>query len=457
MSMSSTSPPPPPLLSEDHTNSLPMAWRLPEVLKSCSPTELALQWIRVPPRELAEIPVMYPPSQPATAADLPAELCYTVLKFLSLGTCYKTRVPDVELHKCKDEAECTRHYVGCDWEELCRIALVCRRWYRLLKDELDMSIILYNREDLKVILANLNFVHHYTSARSIFGEPDLIEHLRTPWIHQISLRVLTTLKIPTRSVELMMKNSEPFPRGQIVSSIHNSLPRRLPRFSSGIEDLCLSGVHFKRFEHLVWLIKEMPSVSRVYLAHVTWDPQTLGADQIARSTSFLERENRMYDVSYLSDSCTDDKAAAWLAIFVGLTREDVLDQNDARSLWAIVMAFREDQMNYYEQTVDEIKLRRFTVFHTPRAGARQKRKVRAVAFHLSDRHWSGVTVDWGEIDRRLASCGALEVVLLAFFSWDSLCKHHNSIRTSFLASLNAVHMYSSSSHLKTTCAGVKRL
>ncbi|KAJ3544257.1 hypothetical protein NM688_g5765 [Phlebia brevispora] len=442
---------PPLLLSEDRTDNLPMAWRLPEASKSCSPTELALQWTRVPHHQLPNGFIVHAHfHQPATAADLPAELCYMVLKFLSLGTCYKTRVPHYKLpgelfqlprlHDCKDEAECTRKYVGCDWQELCQIALVCRQWYHLLKDELNMAIYLYNREHFKVILANLDSIHRYTNARRISGRPDIIEHLHTPWIHQISLRILPALKIPTKSVELEMKNSGPFPRGQIVSSIHNSLPKRLPHFSSGIRTLNLRHVHFKRFEHLVRLIKEMPSVMIVSLQHVTWDPQSLDRDQGLPPTSFLQREDPARGVEYDSEDCTSDRAALWLAICIGLTREDVLDSNDARSLWAIMSTSKLSHhiLDGQKREVDEIYLYLFHVFLTPRAGFRHERRVRAVAVHLWNGDWS--LFDWGEIDRRLASLGALEVVLLVFHSYDSLCEHRNSIRTSFLCLKRRPHI-----------------
>ncbi|KAJ3541651.1 hypothetical protein NM688_g6054 [Phlebia brevispora] len=409
MSMSSTSLPPP-LLSEDHTNDLPMAWHLPEASKSCSPTELAFQWTRVPRHQLLDGFIAHAHfHQPATAADLPTELCYMVLKFLSLGTCYKTRIPHYR-HDCKEEAECTRQYISCDWQELCQIAL---------------------REDLKMILANLDSVHRYTSSRRISGKPDLVEHLRMPWIHQISLRVLPALNIPTGLIELLMDNSEPFPEGQTVSSIHKALPRRLPRFSSSIQTLNLKDVHFKRFDHLVRLIKEMPSVQHVKLTRVTWDPQSLVADQMPQSTSFLEREDPEQRVGYWLEDCTDNRAARWLVMCVGLTREDVLDQNDARSLWAIVLTLPQfDRSTPSERgEVNEIDLDPFDVFLTPRAGIRQKRRARAVAVDLENRKWS--LFDWGEIDRQLASLGALEVALLRFSSYDSLCEHHNSIRTSF--------------------------
>ncbi|KAJ3542495.1 hypothetical protein NM688_g5966 [Phlebia brevispora] len=365
--------------------------------------------------------------QPATAADVPVELCHMILKFLSLGTCYKTRVPRYKArgqiqpsHDCKDETECTQRYVGCDWQELCRIALVCKQWYRLLQDELTMAIELREHGDLKVILANLDSVHRYTNARRISGEPDLIEHLRTPWIHQISLRILPALNISAKSVELEMHNSGPFPRGQIVSSIHKALPRSLPHFSSGVRTLNLRDVHFKKFDHLVRLIKEMPSVRHVYLTRVTWDPQSLDRDQGLPPTSFLQREDPAQGVGYMLEDCTEVRGALWLAICVGLTREDVLDQNDARLLWAIVLAWRgfKGTVQGRRDEIDEINLYPFHVFLTPRAGVRHKRRVRAIVVELWDGDWS--LFDWEEIDRRLASLGALEVVLLVFWSYDSL-------------------------------------
>ncbi|KAJ3542497.1 hypothetical protein NM688_g5965 [Phlebia brevispora] len=419
-----------PSLSNYHIHNLPMAWHLPEALKSCSPTELALQWTRVPPRQLGNDFSMYPHfSQPATAADLPVELCNTVLKFFSLGTCYKTRVPQKE-HECEDEAECTRQYVSCDWQELCQIALVCRQWYRLLRDELTMGIVLNEREALKVILTNLDSVHRYTSARSISGQPNIVEHLRTPWIHQISLRILPTLNIPTTSVKLNMNNLGPFPRGQIMSSVHNSLPKRLPRFSSGVRTLDFEDVHFKRFDHLVRLIKAMPSVEEVTFRRVTWDPQSLDVYQIPPPTSFLEREDPTVHAHYMLEGCTNDRAAGLLTILIGLTREDVLDHNDACSLWASTMAWKgNDKRDYRRRGVDKIYIYPFHVFLTPRAGIRQRRRVRAVAIEYGRR--DSPNSDWAEIDRKLASLGALEVVLLLFHSYDSLCKHRNSVPTLF--------------------------
>ncbi|KAJ3522414.1 hypothetical protein NM688_g8878 [Phlebia brevispora] len=408
-----------------------MSWTLPKSPGSYSPSELASRWRSVPPRQIPA-DIIVPRSLQrlglATAADLPTELQDEIVLFLSLGACFKTRVARLGSHRCLNEHECTNAYVSCNIRELCQVALVCRRWHRLLEAELSLPISLNSRQDLLVVSISVSSGERYINSRKIIGKPDLIEQLRTPWMHHISMRLMPVLKICTDQVDLVLGNSglEPLPPGQIVSSVHNALPRRLPRFSVGIRQLQLTDVKFKSFEYLVRLIKEMPSLQDVDLTRVEWNTLSAVTGRMPPATAFLARDHPSEDVGYNIVGCTNNRAGEWLAILIGLTRKDILYHSDVEALLAIAQASTPaDISTFPHRYKDYIDLGQIEVVLTPRAGSRQFRRVEAVVVHFRNGAW--LESDWRAIERQFTvlAGSALRVVLLVFASYELLyaCRH----------------------------------
>ncbi|KAJ3552038.1 hypothetical protein NM688_g4368 [Phlebia brevispora] len=375
-----------------------------------------------PTRPHPHIPVSVPGMiiNTVVGLQLPIELYDTIIELFSLGSCHRTRLPKIHGHRCQSEQECTRKYVGCSRRELCQIALVCRRWARLLKAELSPipPIVLNNRYDLITHSSILPSSEHNIIGSKVKGYPDITEQLQTPWIHGIPLRLLPAIRLSTSDVYLHLRNSSPFPPGQKVASIHRLLPRSLPCFSSGIRTLSLSSVHFRSFEHLLRFIKEMPSLKDVVFENVSWAVLSIRTSEIPAPASFLARDDPSQEVCFEMSTCTNDKGAFWLSTHLGLTREDILDQTDADSLVAMISPWMK-MMRSSKRQKDSIDAHPLYVSLTPRTGRNQRRKVWSIAFAVGSDHERS-QLDWAQICTHLAALTALEVILLAFHSYDLL-------------------------------------
>ncbi|KAJ3530619.1 hypothetical protein NM688_g7683 [Phlebia brevispora] len=383
------------------------------------------QWTRTPAYPLPENITMPPRLEDlATAADLPIELHDVILGFLSLGFCNGPGSPGFSDHRCKDRVGCIRNHVSCTRHELHQMVCVCRRWAYLLRQAIFKRITVYNRHNCRKLLTLLDGAQaEGGAAQSLSGDLDMDEQLRTPWIHNIPLRLLPKLRLRTEDAMLTLSGMKPFPRNQIVSSIHGSLPKRLPRCSSGIQQLIFSDVHFRTFEHLVQLVKEMPSLLSLTCTRVTWDAWSSRSGQIPAATSFLARDDPSEAVSYAMEGCTDDRAMHLFPVLLGRTRQDIIDQNDARALGIILLAWQGISLSRRER--DEIILGPLTVYLTPRAGVRQRRRIRSIVFNMQDSAWLGY--DWDTIDDQLNALSSLHIVALIHSSRESLLYYINAV------------------------------
>ncbi|KAJ3540452.1 hypothetical protein NM688_g6224 [Phlebia brevispora] len=280
-------------------------------------------------------------------------------------------------------------------------------------------IVLRGRKDLLELLGSLAQrrdvrVHERLSA-SVKGELDIIEQLNTPWIHNIFLQLRPKLDLTTQNTAFVLENAGPFPRGSAVSSIHGSLPRRLPYFSSGIQIVHFTEVHFKSFEHLLRLVRELPSLRSLKCTRVTWDTLSMRrTNQRPAPTSFLARDDPLGEVTFSAEGCTDDRAIyAMLPILLGQTRQDILDQNDADALCTIFSAGKCVSGESRRQQ-DEIVVGPVTVRLTPRAGVRQRRRAQCIMIVLDMTEYHSWVCDWSRVDRQLEILGAVH---LPFMPW----------------------------------------
>ncbi|KAJ3545936.1 hypothetical protein NM688_g5567 [Phlebia brevispora] len=368
---------------------------------------------RVPAPPIPEDVLMQPRfKRPATIADIPPELHDLITHYFIHEPCAWVGNYGMLMnpgHECQGWYECRRNYVACSQSELGRIALVCRRWADAIRPAMFLRIRL-NSKRVK------SWATFSESRQKLIGQYiqrieakfDGAENLREPWIHHIGLFVVPKLSgLKTSSVELTLEG--PLPKKyQMLSSIHPPFRQFRPGFSAGIGQLCLFNVHFKSFTHLVRLVKEMPSIYRVECRRVTWDTR---AGEIMHPTSYLARDDPSARVDYEMHRCTNDAGTAWLGIFVALTRDGGLDRSDADALRVIAEAAKCRQSDRWE---DKIGLRFYgldVIAHlTPRAGVRERRRIRAIVVEL--RYVEDVSL-WPKIVETLATLNALEVVLFA--------------------------------------------
>ncbi|KAJ3539575.1 hypothetical protein NM688_g6344 [Phlebia brevispora] len=379
-----------------------------------------------------------------TLADIPIELYDLILGFLSLELCEGPGSPGYSDHRCKDRAACSRNYVSCTKRELHQILCVCRRWAHVLRPVAYERLVLRGRKDLNRLCAILDTPQQGVRGRYMEGQLDVLEHLRDPWIHNISIHLLPKLGLGAKDTSLQLMNTGPFPPKQNISTIHSSLPRHLPCFSSGIQDLIFSDVHFKTFEHLLRLVKELPSLRSVKCTRVTWGALSLQPDRMPSPTCFLAKEDPSRAVTYFMEGCTDDGAVHWLQLLLGQTRQDILNQNDVDALFATLSACT-DFDGKSRRTEDEIGectavwmacdpeflastvIGRMSVYLSSRAGARQRRRVERIIFELQGKHSGWSDYDWPEIDRQLRALSAVQTIGLICPSRDLLLRYLNII------------------------------
>ncbi|KAJ3558717.1 hypothetical protein NM688_g750 [Phlebia brevispora] len=353
-----------------------------------------VKWIRVPAPSIPDDTVMqlYFGPPPVTAADIPHELH----DLINPG------------HQCLTRDECERNYVECSREQLGSMALVCRRWARIIQPLIFWHVELSNKQ----LFGARQFKEPGTRIgehiRHFKGCLDGGEHFRKPSLHYLGLYVWPKLRrLEHNEVRLRLKGPVPKKLG-VLSSIH-AFPRFHPNFSAGIRFVELRDVHFKSFGHLVRLIKELPTLRSLECTRVTWESCALRAGGVVYPTSFLARENPLWFVQYDFTDCTDAAGAGWLGVLLGKTRQDVLDLDDASSLCAVASAWKTNCSYRYQ---DEIGwLRRMHAFLTPRVGHGGRRNILAITFDLIDATLP-TNVDWPQIDEQLALLGTLQVVLI---------------------------------------------
>ncbi|KAJ3557943.1 hypothetical protein NM688_g1202 [Phlebia brevispora] len=397
-----------------------------------------LRWTRVSFPRVPQTLIMSLETHKAVAgADIPVELFDLMLRFLSVGLCGGASSLGFDDHRCKNREECSRNYVDCTRHELIQIARVCRRWSHLVGPILSRRVVLRGPKDLTGILAIRHYPQFHNDGQYLVGDLDIIEQLHAPWIHNIPLRLFPKLRVSAENTALKMRNTGPFPRNQIISSIHGSLRKTLPRFSSGVREVSFSEVQFRSFTHLLRLIKELPSLRSLRCVRVTWDTWSPQPGRLPLPTSFLARDDPTEGVAYVMEDCTDDRAMYLLQILLGQTRQDILDQRTADVLCTLVFAnVISGECKHKE---NEIIIGTIQVQLTPRAGIQQRRRAQCIVLDMQKRHWSGY--DWPKIDEQLARLSALQAVLLVFHSRDIL------LQCLYIALPFTIHLYTSQNRL----------
>lgn len=208
-------------------------------------------------------------------------------------------------------------------------SLVSRRWAKSLRPRL---FEFTNFRSIKDTLTMIAFSQEPTSHISDLLARSTVSldasFADCPWIHEHKRLCSSELAVDKLyTPELHMTG--PLTKGlRTVHSIHASLPRSHPEFSPALELLELADVHFANFNHLVSLLREIPSLREVLGRHLTWDvPATV--PQMAIPRRLWSKTPKLRLASFTS--CKQDVSACWLSM-VPLLRDHNIDLHEASQM-----------------------------------------------------------------------------------------------------------------------------
>ncbi|KAJ3551844.1 hypothetical protein NM688_g4475 [Phlebia brevispora] len=252
---------------------------------------------------------------PAIGADVPPELFDIVLGWLAnegLRNASKGRV-------------------GATNRELGSMALVCRRWAKLVQPIIFEWIELRNREDVATVRKSLR--SPATAVSKHLRHPQLnldgtTYHSNTPWIHT----ACASNDFERHSIVLKIEG--PLQSGRSMKGFHDLLPRSGPWFCSRITDLWLTNVHFKSLLHLMRAIGDMPDLTGARLEKVTWDRPL----HYELHSPLARRARFRVHPRYTMEGCTDDAAIVWFRLLLQCPGSNRLVHADAGRLYCILSA-----------------------------------------------------------------------------------------------------------------------
>ncbi|KAJ3553073.1 hypothetical protein NM688_g3810 [Phlebia brevispora] len=300
-------------------------------------------------------------------------------------------------------------------QQLGQIALVCRRWAKLIRPMIFKEIKLRNRDDVVTLLS---FLRCPTSVISgyidyLYLELSVTLYPYLPWVHTVCSVIHPRL---ARQPRLQLKIEGPLPANKIMKGVHEMLPRSYPYFSSGLRRLTLNNTQFKTFGHLVSTIGEMPTLEEVSLWKVTWD--------------------RSQDEEFRPPPAHHNAAVVLLRLLLTCPGSNRADEIDSGRLYRTTLLLSKDSWSVQCQMKERLGPDTFTmsirlfrrwslvhVFLTSHLDG-QPRHVRAVAFEVDRK---SVDVDWEEVDNLIASLPALETLLFAFSGKADALRVHRDI------------------------------
>lgn len=239
---------------------------------------------------------------PATAADIPPELFDLILDSLNLNSYvsedYQRQIAHVSKH------------------DLNMATLVCRHWAKLCQTKLFEEVSLSSPEDVSQLLGLLKSTEGRVgnSIRSLYiPTSSLSDEAKTkPFLHLLPpLYPLIPASLKTSIVFDGPLNAK---RGSF-RSIHRTLPRTNPSFSTSLAHLHLNDLHLHNFNELMYAVGELPDMYRLVCTKVTWDtlPAVVPVRRVAPANVLEE---------VLASGCTDNWALVLL--FVGYKRREAL-------------------------------------------------------------------------------------------------------------------------------------
>ncbi|KAJ3529826.1 hypothetical protein NM688_g7797 [Phlebia brevispora] len=397
-----------------------------------------------------------------TAANIPPELFDLILSFLV------HQADDGDDRISDDSGD---HWYGLnlvlvDKRNLSSVTLVCRHWAKLTQRKLFENLFLRNKRDAEELLRLLDNpssrILQYISV--IIFKLTLTQSPWEPWIHVVLpplFRRFRTYRQPTYQVQI----SGPLPGQRSCSSVHGSFPYVSPKLGKGISALRLTDLHLKTFEHVVRLVRELPTLKDVVLRRVTWD--TAEDDPEAHSVmpaprAYMSRDVEQTRVDYEAMGCTDDAAAGWLSWLVALDRTDIVERDQAENLYHIAQAFFKnvDRHSGAENPVRTGAYRRkgeivFWAVHlrtlryvTPRLRVYltpptegQRRRIRGIVLEFYGPGEAAEIVghtDWAAMDTRIAALGMSQSLLFACWKREGLFVVRNEIVCAHMTQLRAL-------------------
>ncbi|KAF7799695.1 hypothetical protein EIP86_010937 [Pleurotus ostreatoroseus] len=134
----------------------------------------------------------------------------------------------------------------------------------------------------------------------------------------------------------------------------------MPSFSSGINILTIKEVHFKAFIDLIRIFKEIPLMEYTECDRVTWDRK---ADEvIPAAASYVSKRphfepdiigpDDLHEPYYRMTRCTDNGAAAWIALLLAPNWSARLEYGDLVLMCRMASSIAEDVRERYADIVD---------------------------------------------------------------------------------------------------------
>lgn len=202
----------------------------------------------------------------ATASDLPVEIIVHIINFFKL----KSEISPYDY-------EGLRNFVPCSKRELGFCALVWRSWTDICQEHIFRHVTLRSRQDLSDLLAFASlpgsqipeFVHKLTA---------VVKGPSTPWLHLVCQNISRSrcvhgVRFPNLDEEsgVSFKLEGPFGTEIARGGIHWGLPRCLPVFSRGLEDLTLTDIKLRRLSDVTKLAKELSSLRVLRCRSLSWE------------------------------------------------------------------------------------------------------------------------------------------------------------------------------------------
>ncbi|KAJ3555676.1 hypothetical protein NM688_g2443 [Phlebia brevispora] len=387
-------------------------------------------WYHIKPWPLRSLLTVSADERGATGADVPVELFDILLKYIRLEREYDYDDGGIPMDK----------------RELGLISLACGRWARTLRPLIFRMITLRSIEDAHTLLS---FLHHPHSSIAPYIDVVVLSQSLTPypylpWVHRTPVfdQIMGALK--TECPDLEIAFCGPLPNGKFTKGICEMLPRSVPWAFIGVKCLHLKDLQFKKLGDLMRIPRELPSLRTFICRDIIWEDTS--PEELPPTSQYLSW--RTDSVEYELRSCTDDRAAAWLAALLAPRWRDRLEESDAHQICRIASALSQNLDGRKLVYSTAYRLEESLYFYWPKTGsvtvyftdrvARQARRVRAIEWDVS-RHVDEQDLecsDWEAIDRLTMALPSLGTLLIRPECRDDVLLFHKKVVTQKMPSLH---------------------
>lgn len=243
---------------------------------------------------------------------------------------------DVLWHVCDFD----RMFNRAEKKTLSKLALVCRYWARMCREDLFRDITLRTLDDVhhfrelcdRPALSGLSPISQFIYI--IHAKPDRNDK---PWLHHLFLfliPMLRTLRMNRGFISLHVKVLPLGGHTQSWRTLDPSLPRSLPGSLMLVHDLHLDGTYFVDGRALLRLLSSIPALERVLATGVTFGTKPWTEEVIPALRA--RREGKLQAV-------VADDLDLCFSLIPFMTRrkgpESVIDEEHLKLLWELFRVF----------------------------------------------------------------------------------------------------------------------